>query len=596
MEKNMKNRNHVKAGLLSCLAVLWLGCSDGGKKCGEGFHLEGDICVENTACVADQCNESAGGGTCDDSAGYPVCTCAYGYRGNDCRSCMDGFRQEGNRCTEVLETTCEAAGGSTTVQAPVLAGTFPGSWDENWYGSPAVYDLDGDGGLEIIAGRHSVLYVYSAAGDLLWRAAWGEDGVQEEVHGDARTYPSVAVGDFDGDGRGEIAGCCDNRVYVYGHDGRVLKSWRFGDSEIRSVAAADLDRDGTMEILAVKTSDGPVTAVFDYDGEMRSGWPQVNSSTCDPCWDYGGYNQNIGAGDLDGDGDLEVISTYDICHFGVFHDDGSPAPVDASYAEAGPYFSSVPLFHDIALARQGWGADGNDRDELTDSPPVIADLDGDGDNEIILASDHERAGEYVNRGNSFWVLSADMTRPAGWETPKTTGEPLYTGYEDNIVQVAPAASVGDFNAAPGKEILAPSYDGNLYAWSAAGEPLFTYAFDEAGGDFVGASEALIVDLSGDGSPEIVFNTYSVAEGRGNLVILSGNGTPLHTIALSGRGNMGPPTVFDVDGDGELEIVESLKDAEGGGTGGVQVWDVPGSSPSCMLWPTGRANFLRTGAP
>jgi hypothetical protein len=30
--------------------------------------------------------------------------------------------------------------------------------------------------------------------------------------------------------------------------------------------------------------------------------------------------------------------------------------------------SSVPMFHDIALAKQGWGNDGTDRDEFTDLP------------------------------------------------------------------------------------------------------------------------------------------------------------------------------------------------------------------------------------
>lgn len=28
------------------------------------------------------------------------------------------------------------------------------------------------------------------------------------------------------------------------------------------------------------------------------------------CIDYGGFNENIGAGDLDGDGVLDVVSTY----------------------------------------------------------------------------------------------------------------------------------------------------------------------------------------------------------------------------------------------------------------------------------------------
>lgn len=471
------------------------------------------------------------------------------------------------------------------VAAPVLRTTFEGSWDENWYGSPAVYDLDDDGDYEIIAGRHSVLYVHDADGTLLWRAAWGQDGVQQEVHGSHRTYPSVVVGDFDGDGDGEIAGVASSHAYVYSHSGEVIRQWQFGANELRSLTVANIDRSGPMEIIVQSTSHNDVGAVFDYDGGLRSGWP---TGGC------GGFNQNVGAGDLVGDGDLEVFTTFDCCNFSVVHQDGSPVPVHSSYS--GDYFHDVPLFHDLALAQQGWGADGNDRDELTDSPPVIVDIDDDGANEIVLVSDHELAGEYVNRGNSFWVFESDMQRTAGWEQPKTTGMPLFTGYQNNIVQVAPSPAVADLDGVPGLEIVVPSYDGTMYAYSSTGSVLFTYTFDDGGGPFIGASEPLIVDLNGDGSPEILFNTYSVADDVSHMVILSAGGNTLHTIALSGRGNMAPPTVFDIDDDGDLEIIQSLKDALGGGQGGIQVWDVAGSYTNCMLWPTGRANFLRTGAP
>jgi hypothetical protein len=59
--------------------------------------------------------------------------------------------------------------------------------------------------------------------------------------------------------------------------------------------------------------------------------------------------------------------------------------------------------------------------------------------------------------------------------------------------------------------------------------------------------------------------------------------------------MSPPTLADVDQDGSVEIVISLKDALGGGSGGVQIWDVASAGDNLLPWPTGRANNLRTGA-
>lgn len=500
----------------------------------------------------------------------------------------------GDDDTTPVPPVCQDAGGGTTVQTPVLRLTLPASWDENWFASPGIFDLDADGSPEIVAARHSVLYVWTAAGDLLWLAPWGEEGQTGEAHGSNRSYCSPVVGDLDGDGDGEIVGVSGTHAYLYDHEGHVVQTYAFGDSELRSLAAADLDPDGTAEILVVKTSDGPVTQVFQLDGGVRPGWPQVNHQTCDPCSDFGGYNQNIGVGDLDGDGALEVISTYDCCHISAFHGDGAPVAVDAGFADAGPWFASVPMFHDLALAQQGWGADGNDRDEFTDSPPVVADLDADGQMEIVLVSDHELAGEYVNRGNCFWVLERDMTRTPGWELPKTTGEPLFTGYQDNIVQVAPAPAVADLDPSPGLEIIAPSYDGLLYAWAADGTALWTYRFDQPGDPFVGASEPLVVDLTADGTPEVLLTTYAIDEDISQLIVLSYDGVEQVSVPLYGRGSMAPPTVVDLDGDGQPELIISLKDTLGGGLGGVQIWDLPGAADNCLLWATGRGDGQRRG--
>ena len=57
--------------------------------------------------------------------------------------------------------------------------------------------------------------------------------------------------------------------------------------------------------------------------------------------------------------------------------------------------------------------------------------------------------------------------------------------------------------------------------------------------------------------------------------------------------MAVPSLGDVNGDGQLEIVVSLKDADDG-VESVLVYTVPGSSDNYLPWPTGRANLLRNG--
>ncbi|MBN1128662.1 MAG: VCBS repeat-containing protein [Chitinispirillaceae bacterium] len=481
----------------------------------------------------------------------------------------------------------------SSVTRPVLRATLPASWDENWFSSPAVFDLDNDGSPEIIASRHSVLYVWNSDGSKKWRAPVGENASSANDHGSNRMYCSPVVGDLNNDGYGEIAICYSNKAAVYDHQGDLLPGWPVAfpnaSSEIRSIAACDLDNDGVCEIAVVKTSDGPVTAVWNLSGAMVAGWPQVIDR--DRLNDYGGYNQNVGCADLDGNGEPEIVCTYDICHIGIMKRTGEPWPAHPLFS--GAFACNVPMFHSLDLALQGWGPDGSDRDEFTDSPPVFADLDNDGLPEIILFSDHEKAGEYVNRGNSLWALNPDMTRVQGFETPPVTGMPLSTGYENNIVQVAPSPCVTRLGSGS-ITVIAPSYDGWVRCYDAGGNERWKAQFNASGEPFVGAGEACAVDLDNNNVPEIVFTTYSTQKNRSNLFVLNASGALLHRVPLEGRGSMAAPTIDDCDNDGDLEIVISLKDALGSGKGGVQVWEVVSAKANNRDWPTGRGNCLRTG--
>lgn len=499
-----------------------------------------------------------------------------------------------------------ASGSSGPVQAPVLRATLPGSWDENWLASPALVDVDGDGKLDIVAARHSVLYVYDHSGAPLWQTAWSYPASTSPEHGSVRMWSSAVVGDFDADGDVEIAVAASPddsgfNVAVYDHTGEFVPGWpvAFGDTEIRSIAAADVDGDGQHEILVTKQADGPATNVLELDGSTASGWPQVGECTAPAgdCIDYGGFNQNIGAGDLDGDGIMDVISTYDAIGFGVWTGLGVNFPTAPGFADA--WVTGVEAYHDLALAQQGWGT--GDRSEFTYSPPVIADIDANGDYEIVLGGDHEHSESTANQGVSLWVLDPDMTRPEGWLWPKDSQAPLvYEGGNlgSNIVPNYPAPAVGDLDGAPGLEIVLPTYDGRMYAYRSNGEVMWTYGYGQTD-PFIGASEALIADLDGDGSPEIVFATYVSGEPRmpetpAHLIVLDAGGNLLHSVELAFRGSMAAPSIADLDGDGQLELVLSLKDSLGGEEGGVQIWDLPGSSTNCVLWGTGRANPLRTG--
>ena len=70
----------------------------------------------------------------------------------------------------------------------------------------------------------------------------------------------------------------------------------------------------------------------------------------------------------------------------------------------------------------------------------------------------------------------------------------------------------------------------------------------------------------------------------------GNGPPT---SRSAPVAMPVPTIADVDGNGTLDIVVSLKDGEDR-TRQVVIYEVTSSSAKCLLWPTGRGNLRRDG--
>src|SRR5262245_13186890 len=66
--------------------------------------------------------------------------------------------------------SCDSAGGTATVAAPVLAYTLADRYHEAWLASPAVADLNGDGKMEIVAPRDSQLIVWHTDNTIAWRA------------------------------------------------------------------------------------------------------------------------------------------------------------------------------------------------------------------------------------------------------------------------------------------------------------------------------------------------------------------------------------------------------------------------------------------
>ena len=78
-----------------------------------------------------------------------------------------------------------------------------------------------------------------------------------------------------------------------------------------------------------------------------------------------------------------------------------------------------------------------------------------------------------------------------------------------------------------------------------------------------------------------------------LIILGADGTRLHDIVLPGPGHNGnghgapaAPTIADLDGDGQLEILAQTFEHD------MDIFTVPGSGGNCLLWTTAHGTAQR----
>jgi len=196
---------------------------------------------------------------------------------------------------------CKSENGTAPVQKPTFVRNVKVG-ETAWYASPAVVDLDKDGKKEIVAPFYST-FVYDAAGKQLAKGtATG-----------GRVYAPGVVADLDGDGTMEIVvggsdknGQMGTSVVAYEWKSGALTpkaGWPASTCsggqcpEVRGMAAGDLDGDGKIEVVVTTTNTSDTGAqvfVFSFDGKLYQ-----PAGTAWQAWPR--YNTATGAG---GDADF----------------------------------------------------------------------------------------------------------------------------------------------------------------------------------------------------------------------------------------------------------------------------------------------------
>ncbi len=324
---------------------------------------------------------------------------------------------------------------------------------------------------------------------------------------------SVAVGDFNGDGKLDLAVAnAGNTVSIFLGDGKgnfTLASSPVVGSSPYSVAVGDFNGDGKLDLAVANYGSGTVSILL---GDGAGNFTLASSPV------VGGGPNFVAVGDFNGDGKLDLaVDNLEYANtLSILLGDGT-----GNFTLA-----FTPLTGNTYL----------------NGAVVVGDFNGDGKLDLAVAN----GGNSYPPPSSVSIMTGDGT---GNFNPTSF---LITG------DGASGVAVGDFNG-DGKLDLAVTSCGDLYCQ--AGDTVFIFLGDGTGNFTLASSTAVglypgavaVGDFNGDGKLDLAVAN----QGSGTVSILLGDGAGNFTLASSLVASYPWSVgVGDFNGDGKLDLAVS----------------------------------------
>ncbi len=376
----------------------------------------------------------------------------------------------------------------------------------------------------------------------------------------------VSYGDLDGNGDWEIVVATENGfVYAYNHDGtlygvRVVASsigTFLGVGDINGDNADDIALGSRFNMICL---DGqtfmPMTGFSFSAGDIITGAPLVFDLNGDGISEliFGSKDRKLYCIDSSGQNlngfpiylNTELLSTP--CVFGEADREIGVLGSDGRFW----------LVNENGIIREFTDASHN---MLTFASPVVGDMDRDGDPEALI----------INGYGTIYIFGRD------------TLEEKYDILIDTVFYYTPA--LADIEHDAFLEAIMPNSSKTLYVANRNGTAANNFPLEL---DEYILYPLMVADLDANGVEEIIFGVEdSDSLGNGYLRIVNDQKTEFAFSPLFGEGGFSSPgSVFDLDGDGDLEL------ACGSDAGLLYVWDFPGSNVSWSGYMNSPANLGR----